>query len=402
MSPSSKKLLWICLITTILFLSSSTLSESSRLKERTVSKRAPLSVHHSFEGPFVVPNWLLQGSAYFRENYVRLTPDRQSRTGALWNAAPVRLQSWEATIGFRIHGQGRTGADGLAFWYIKETNTGSLFGGDASFVGLGVVIDTYDNDRSGVHPRLMVLVSDGSQEYSHNHDHADGAGMERGGCFFPARNTGTKSAMRITYTPERKLVVETDVEEVGQWRLCTTVENLDLPTGYFFGFTAATGELADNHDIHSLIVKNLNTETSEIYSAEQFTLAGLQNRFERKLDDIQKALPALSKAGSATVQGSGGAVLTPQVLGTFDNLKRTLLSLQTEIKNEAVNLHRKLDLISIDRASKNANIETGQPVVVEESSSWLSWIILLLLVLILSVLIHFQYQTRKELNKKLF
>ena len=38
------------------------------------------------------------------------------------------------------------------------------------------------------------------------------------------------------------------------------VDNIRLPTGYFLGFTAATGELADNHDIISVRVFDVDQE----------------------------------------------------------------------------------------------------------------------------------------------
>lgn len=32
-----------------------------------------------------LPFWSFSGDAYARESYIRLTPDRQSRKGSLWN-----------------------------------------------------------------------------------------------------------------------------------------------------------------------------------------------------------------------------------------------------------------------------------------------------------------------------
>ena len=41
----------------------------------------------------------------------------------------------------------------------------------------------------------------------------------------------------------------------GEWEECFVVRRVSLPPGYFFGVTAATGELADNHDIISFKVR---------------------------------------------------------------------------------------------------------------------------------------------------
>jgi mannose-binding lectin 2 len=39
------------------------------------------------------------------------------------------------------------------------------------------------------------------------------------------------------------------VEGDGKWSTCFYMPDVYLPTGYFLGFSAATGDLADNHDI---------------------------------------------------------------------------------------------------------------------------------------------------------
>jgi hypothetical protein len=41
----------------------------------------------------------------------------------------------------------------------------------------------------------------------------------------------------------------TRVDDDREWKPCFDVAGVKLPTGYFIGFTAATGDLSDNHDI---------------------------------------------------------------------------------------------------------------------------------------------------------
>ena len=40
--------------------------------------------------------------------------------------------------------------------------------------------------------------------------------------------------------------VKIDVDNQGRWRECLDVYGVILPTGYFLGFSAATGDLAGN------------------------------------------------------------------------------------------------------------------------------------------------------------
>lgn len=43
--------------------------------------------------------------------------------------------------------------------------------------------------------------------------------------------------------------VSTDLENSGEWKTCFTVQGVHLPTGYYFGASATTGDLSDNHDV---------------------------------------------------------------------------------------------------------------------------------------------------------
>jgi mannose-binding lectin 2 len=82
----------------------------------------------SFRPPFAwsstgpVPNWDFGGSTVVTDGYIRITPDRQSRRGWLWNRNPAQMKAWEIEVEFKVHGQGRhTYGDGFAIWYTKES-----------------------------------------------------------------------------------------------------------------------------------------------------------------------------------------------------------------------------------------------------------------------------------------
>lgn len=54
----------------------------------------------------------------------------------------------------------------------------------------------------------------------------------------------------------------TDIEGKNEWKNCVDISGVRLPTGYYFGATAATGDLSDNHDIISMKVYQLMVEHS--------------------------------------------------------------------------------------------------------------------------------------------
>ncbi|XP_030874356.1 VIP36-like protein [Leptonychotes weddellii] len=94
--------------------------------------------------------WNLMGNAMVMTQYIRLTPDMQSKQGALWNRVPCFLRDWELQVHFKIHGQGKKNlhGDGLAIWYTKDRmQPGPVFGNMDKFVGLGVFVDTYPNEE---------------------------------------------------------------------------------------------------------------------------------------------------------------------------------------------------------------------------------------------------------------
>ena len=51
-----------------------------------------------------------------------------------------------------------------------------------------------------------------------------------------------------------------DVENKNTWKECFSVDNVRLPTRYYFGFSAATGDLSDNHDIISVRAYKLESD----------------------------------------------------------------------------------------------------------------------------------------------
>jgi mannose-binding lectin 2 len=52
--------------------------------------------------------------------------------------------------------------------------------------------------------------------------------------------------------------VSTDIENKAAWKECLSVQGVRLPTGYYFGITAATGDLSDIHDIMSVRLYELD------------------------------------------------------------------------------------------------------------------------------------------------
>ncbi|XP_066863291.1 VIP36-like protein isoform X8 [Kogia breviceps] len=196
--------------------------------------------------------WNLMGNAMVMTQYVRLTPDMQSKQGALWNRLPCFLRDWELQVHFKIHGQGKKNlhGDGLAIWYTKDRmQPGPVFGNMDKFVGLGVFVDTYPNEEK------------------------------------------QQEAQKRRYSPGVQIMM--DIDGKHEWRDCIEVPGVRLPRGYYFGTSSITGDLSDNHDVISLKLFELTVERTpeEEKLHRDVFLPSVDNM---KLPEMTAPLPPLS------------------------------------------------------------------------------------------------------------
>ncbi|XP_031453986.1 vesicular integral-membrane protein VIP36 [Phasianus colchicus] len=235
--------------------------------ELTDGNSEHLKREHSLMKPYqgagsaAMPLWDFQGSTMVTSQYVRLTPDERSREGSIWNRVPCFLKDWELHVHFKIHGAGKKNlhGDGLALWYTQERLVpGPVFGSRDNFHGLAIFLDTYPNDEATerVFPYISAMVNNGSLTYDHS---KDGRWTELAGCTAEIRNQNHDTFLAVRYSRGR-LTVMTDVEDKNEWKNCIDIAGVQLPTGYFFGASAGTGDLSDNHDIISMKLFQLMVE----------------------------------------------------------------------------------------------------------------------------------------------
>ncbi|XP_056874436.1 lectin, mannose-binding 2-like a isoform X3 [Takifugu flavidus] len=206
---------------------------------------------------------------------------------------PCHLKDWEMQVHFKIHGQGKKNlnGDGLAIWYSKERmQKGPVFGNMDNFTGLGVFVDTYPNEEKHleaqkkrytprtqrIFPYVLAMVGNGTIGYDHERD---GRPTELGGCNAMVRNLKHDTFLFIRYV-RRRLTVMIDIDGQHEWRDCLDLPGVQLPRGYYFGATALTGDLSDNHDIISLKLYELTvirSEKEEEEEEEEITIPSVDN-----------------------------------------------------------------------------------------------------------------------------
>uniref|UniRef100_A0A183B7J7 L-type lectin-like domain-containing protein n=1 Tax=Echinostoma caproni TaxID=27848 RepID=A0A183B7J7_9TREM len=180
-----------------------------------------------------------------------LTNDVRSQQGGISSTMPTTYVNWVIQIIFHVHGEGKhLYGDGFAFWYTQDPITfGNAFGAPPKFRGLGVFFDTYANQNgphTHEHPYISVMVNNGSASYDHDRD---GTLTAVAGCSSDFRGK-PYSTVVLKYSGDDKEIS------------CIAVDNVRLPVGYYFGLSAATGDLSGK-PLFLVIVECLEVNTLE-------------------------------------------------------------------------------------------------------------------------------------------
>mmetsp|Transcript_44902 Transcript_44902/g.123052 ORF Transcript_44902/g.123052 Transcript_44902/m.123052 type:complete len:368 (-) Transcript_44902:860-1963(-) len=271
---------------------------------------------HSFEPPYtdvdpsgnrlLSKDWKNGGVASVSQSFVRLTPDRQSKKGAVWSRKSLGTDTFSTILKFRISGQGKKFfGDGMALWVMQQAYfvEGDLHGSVERFTGFGVIFDTFKNTESlSQHRDVSVIVNDGESSTELMMDKLEG-------CDASIRyhedradfSVESMSRAKVIVTGKR-LVVQIDGKNDGQFKDCAVVDlpfAMDWAKSAHIGVTASTGQLADNHDVISLttfsdLVKHEQSEALVLSTPSFEKGDGIsQERFERIEDTMSKILDKL-------------------------------------------------------------------------------------------------------------
>lgn len=208
---------------------------------------------------------------------------------------PYESRYWQVEVTFRVHGHGtELYGDGFALWYVKDPPRGGpIFGNRDYFSGLTVILDTYanqNNAHSHGHPYISAMVNNGTLHYDHEND---GVNSELAGCDCKFRGLEHEARILVQYYND-ELIVKTDIENSGIWRDCLAVKGVYLPPFYYFGITAATGDLSDNHDILAIKMRRLS---QTLYD------------YQAKPDDVPRADYSIPNRDKLNEQASGMSAL---------------------------------------------------------------------------------------------
>ncbi|KAK0154837.1 VIP36-like protein [Merluccius polli] len=303
---------WTCVL--ILLASSRSLAnddDDHHEMEEFLKREYSLSKPYQGVGSSGSSHWELMGDSMVTTEQVRLTPDMQSRQGAVWSRiVSIALKDWEMQVHFKIHGQGKKNlnGDGMAIWYTKERmKKGPVFGNKDNFTGLGVFVDTYPNEEKyleaqkkrytprtqRIFPFVLAMVGNGSVGYDHERD---GRPTELGGCNAMVRNLKHDTFLFIRYI-RRRLTVMIDIDGQHEWRDCLDIPGVRLPKGYYFGASAITGDLSDNHDVVSLKLYQLTvlrSKKEEEEEEEEITIPSVDNLEQILRGEVEEGMSGVA------------------------------------------------------------------------------------------------------------
>ena len=102
------------------------------------------------------------------------------------------------------------------------------------------------------------MINNGSMHYDHDRD---GTHTMIGGCEVKFRNFAHDTFINIRYEND-VITVTHDLDNKRAWEPCLRVEGVKLPTGYYFGASAATGINNSELDLQSCTVQRVLRRSS--------------------------------------------------------------------------------------------------------------------------------------------
>ncbi|CAB3410836.1 unnamed protein product [Caenorhabditis bovis] len=251
---------------------------------------------HSFRAPNLaqrdgsIPFWLVSGDAIASGEQLRLAPSMRSRKGIAWNKRAFTGDNFQLDVVLKIGGQGRVGADGLGIWYTSQLGAlGPVFGANDYWTGMGLFFDSFDNDGQKNNPQISLMLNDGTRSYDHQ---SDGSQHILASCQRDFRNKPYPIRARIEYFNNVLTVhIDDGMQPTPRYELCMRSENVFLPKNGYFGVSAATGGLADDHDILDFSTYALfNSNQKPAPNAQQIPQQEKQKydeEFERQMKEYE-------------------------------------------------------------------------------------------------------------------
>ncbi|KAI9251798.1 concanavalin A-like lectin/glucanase domain-containing protein [Phascolomyces articulosus] len=305
--------------------------QESGIKAPTAKLDYKLTLKRPYYYNGTIPFWKMSSDIIKADEFIRLAPSIPGARGWVWSERPNNYNEWQAEVTFRVTGSHMHGGRGLAFWYTKEAmGNGPIFGAADKWDGLGIWLDSA-NPRTHT-PTTMALLNDGTLAFA---SRTDPQGYIIGSCQINYRNTGNVPAhLRVTYIAKTLTVMLDPMGDGKDYRTCIQKTGINLPTGYYFGFSAASHNPADDHDLLSFETWQLNppvkVQNSKRPMEEEMIQQGdefkeLNEEQKRKIEEAEYQVRRMREAAEGDeVRSETMATLA----SVFDTQRRVLEDIQ--------------------------------------------------------------------------
>lgn len=196
------------------------------------------------------------------------------------------FDSWEVEVYLRVSGKSRIGADGMAIWYTQDKGTqGRVFGASDGWNGLMIMLDSFDNNSKQDNPLVAVITNDGTQSFDHAND---GEHQILGSCRRDYRNKVYPVKIKIIYRNNNlMLLYDQGLTDFEDYEVCAKISDINLPKNGYFGVSAATGGLADDHDVLKFLTYSLSDKSNA--KGEQVEIDSQQQKaYQEKKEQFDK------------------------------------------------------------------------------------------------------------------
>ncbi|MFN3270040.1 MAG: lectin-like domain-containing protein, partial [Candidatus Kapaibacteriota bacterium] len=267
------------------------------------------------------PSLRLINNARLLDSTIRLSPSSPNQVGALWTSHLVPVaRGFETSFKFRLSDgfnqmqseQHFPGADGIAFVIQNHSpfaigNIGGGIGYDGIPNSLAIEFDTYSNDSSQIenfgdpNDNHIAVLCNGINPNSSKHFPPYIRGQTTQ--IPPIRTDGTIYYAKITYdNVNQRLSIWLDTVEnyttpklVVEGIDISSELNLDGGEGAYIGFTSATGNAYENHDLLAWsFCANSNTIYSSIINEQSEKNDNITNSFLKNKNELISFLNEIS------------------------------------------------------------------------------------------------------------
>ncbi|KAL8738569.1 MAG: hypothetical protein Q9181_000676 [Wetmoreana brouardii] len=232
-------------------------------------------------------------------------PIAPDMTTLILTCLSVAQSEWTADFEFRATGPERGGGN-LQIWYTKEgrsqAETPSIYT-IGPFDGLALVIDMYGGHGGGIRG----FMNDGSTDYKSHHA-VDSLAF--GHCDFSYRNLGRPSRLQIKQLAD-------SLEVVVDGRRCFGSDKIKLPSGYYFGISAASADTPDSFEVYKFVTS---------------TAPGITRELPRRDPPPQQPpAPASNPGGASSDQSSRYTPSDTQLAARFTDLQNHIQTLSRDL-----------------------------------------------------------------------